>query len=534
VHLPFNQSVGEQQLQADLCIVGAGAAGQTLARAALERGLRVLLLESGGQDFHKATQDLYAGPNLGHEYYELEHARLRFFGGTTNIWGGRCVPLAPIDFQRRSWVPHSGWPLTLAALEDGYRRAAADLQVPEDGYDDALWQQLDTANPFADSAALDSWFWQFDPVAERFGWQRAQALLQHERSTVLLGANVTEINVNADGSAVTGLAVANLAGARRQVTASNYVLACGGIENARLLLASRSVQPAGVGNDHDQVGRYFMEHPHARLAAGVDGTGFNLWHASRKRTVPGSGRAVAPAFVPSETAQEQHRLLNSAVTFKFKAPPGTGVPAPQQLYLKLKHDLSPGRAQRVLWHFYRSLRVHYQDRLRSGVLKRQARRGKAVLHVMLRAEQAPNPDSRVRLSEDKDALGMPRGALDWRLTDLDRCAAQRQAALIRDEFAARGMGTLQLSEWLDGPGVAWPVDPTVSNHPIGGYHHMGTTRMSHAPHSGVVDSHCRVHGYANLHVAGSSVFPTAGWANPTLTIMALAHRLAEEITRPGS
>jgi choline dehydrogenase-like flavoprotein len=148
---------------------------------------------------------------------------------------------------------------------------------------------------------------------------------------------------------------------------------------------------------------------------------------------------------------------------------------------------------------------------------------------MIRAEQAPNPESRVRLDSVRDALGMPRAALDWRPSRVDKDTVAALASVCSAEFSRLGMGTVTPSAWLDDSELMWPVDPTVSKHPIAGYHHMGTTRMSAAPAEGVVDADCRVHGYANLYVAGSSVFATGSWANPTLTIIALALRLADRL-----
>ncbi|MCP4046534.1 MAG: hypothetical protein GY732_11150 [Gammaproteobacteria bacterium] len=151
------------------------------------------------------------------------------------------------------------------------------------------------------------------------------------------------------------------------------------------------------------------------------------------------------------------------------------------------------------------------------------------LYVMARAEQAPNPDSRVRLSSEKDALGCQRADLDWRLCALDKETMLQFGKTLGQEFERLGMGELTTSEWLEDGKPEWPVDITVGNHPIGGYHHMGTTRMSNSARDGVVDANCTVHGYHNLHIAGSSVFTTGGWANPTLTLLALSHRLGDHL-----
>ncbi len=510
------------------CIVGAGAAGITMARSLLALGHEVLLLESGEQDFNSATQDLYAGPNLGAEYYDLDQARLRFFGGTTNIWGGRSVPLTAIDYEQRDWVPFSGWPIGQKDLEPYLQRAHQELELGAYQYARTLWDELSEPDPFANDANIESWFWRFDEVKERFGWQAAKQVREHPKLRLMLGTNALEIEVNEDASQVTGLVIATLSGQRSRVCAQHYVLACGGIENPRLLLASAGVEPSGVGNGSDQVGRYFMEHPHARLGYAETDRAFELWYASRKRqsatTVP-----VAPAFALSPAQQKSRRSLNNAATFKLQLKQTGQLSLDRRMYHKLKHSLSPAKKQRALWHLYRAGRDLYHASLRPPVERAKAALGRTRLQAILRAEQAPNPNSRVLLTDERDALGMARVGLDWQLTELDKISARALAQALHESFQRAGYGTFVAADWLAEPGSRWPVDPSIGNHPIGGYHHLGTTRMSADPNRGVVDSNCTVHNYANLHIAGSSVFATGGWANPTLTILALSLRLAEHL-----
>jgi choline dehydrogenase-like flavoprotein len=148
-----------------------------------------------------------------------------------------------------------------------------------------------------------------------------------------------------------------------------------------------------------------------------------------------------------------------------------------------------------------------------------------------RAEQAPNPASRVVLSEKRDVFGLPQIALDWRFCDADKRSLRVLMSALDGELRRLSLGRAESSPWLSEEGIPWEMDPLISNHPVGGYHHMGTTRMAASPREGVVDADCRVHGLGNLYVAGSSVFPTGGWANPTLTILALALRLGDSLTR---
>jgi choline dehydrogenase-like flavoprotein len=234
-------------------------------------------------------------------------------------------------------------------------------------------------------------------------------------------------------------------------------------------------------------------------------------------------------LVAPEALQRHKQILNSAATFKIQRNPDLGLGLGSKVYLNLKHDLNATRTNRRLWHLYRGLLDWLQKHVSMTLLRGIARAKRMELYLMARAEQAPNPDSRVRLSAETDALGLRRGDLDWQLSELDKRSVLELARAMGREFERLGLGRLKTSAWLEDGTAAWPVDPTVGNHPIGGYHHMGTTRMSTSVNTGVVDANCTVHGYSNLHIAGSSVFTTSGWANPTLTILALTHRLADHL-----
>lgn len=517
--------------QADVCIVGAGAAGITLCRRLAAAGHRVTLLEAGGLDYDPATQALAAGPNLGLPYYALEDARLRFFGGTTNIWGGRCALLEPLDFERRPWVPHSGWPIGFEDLAPHYQAIHDELGLGDFRYDDALWPLLGQRPPPFDRQALITRFWRFDPVRERFNAGRCRDLLENDRVRVVTHANVTHIQARADGGAVDHVRAASLEGRTLTLSARHYVLAAGGIENPRLLLAARDVERAGIGNGRDLVGRFFMEHQHGRAGV-VDGRqAFRLWNAFRKRRPGRAHPPLAPLLLPAPELQARRGILNTGLTFKLQRRPEQGLLLNDRLYRQLKHSLPPDRTRRRLWHAYRDLRGALQGTVKPALERWRAPAGLRDLHVMVRAEPAPNPDSRVTLTEERDALGIPRAALDWRLAAQDKETVAVLVETLDRELHAAGLGRINGADWLRDPGPEWPVDETVGKHHIAGYHHMGTTRMSASPATGVVDPQCRVHGYANLHVAGSSVFPTASWANPTLTILALARRLADDLDR---
>jgi choline dehydrogenase-like flavoprotein len=511
-----------RDFHADLCIIGAGAAGITLARAFLGTSTRLCLLESGGLEYDDDVQELYEGKNIGRPYFELDATRLRYFGGSTNHWAGRSTPLDELDFQHRPWVPHSGWPLTRADLDPYYKKAQPICNLGPYVYDERVWQSLDVKAPYPfDPAKLRVQFWQFSKPVARFGEAFHDALAQADNITVVLHANVTNIGINQAGSKVERLDIASLAGQTGVVRARYFVLACGGLENPRLLLVSNSVERAGVANRHDLVGRFFMEHPKGRAGDIVALDPYRLLDIYRKHFPPDSAPYWA-AFHPGAALQRDKAILNSSLALYYDPEPGSGAAA----LLEIRNAHRRGREIHdwgsKIWRVLKDL-----DVIAAGLYRRQIE-GKApiaspgVLYFRARGEQAPNPQSRVTLTGERDALGLNRIALDWRLSDIDKRSIAVLTRTLGEEFGRLGLGRIRLADWLAGD-AAWPDDL------VGGNHHMGTTRMADDPKQGVVNADGRVHENDNLYIAGSSVFPTGGWAPPTLTIVALALRLADHL-----
>jgi choline dehydrogenase-like flavoprotein len=475
------------RIECDVCVIGAGAAGIALALELAGTSARVALLESGGFEREPATDDLSRGLAFGRAYPPLHEVRSRRFGGTTDRWLGLCEPLDPIDFEAREWVPHSGWPFDFEALRGAYERAQRLCGLEDFVYDGSTW-----ANEARPALALDPTRFvtrNLQVAPTRFGEVHRAAVTGAAHVDTFLHANAVELRSDASGARLESVRVAVLEGGSFAVRARLFVLAAGGIENARLLLASNAVRPQGIGNEHDLVGRYFMEHPHllagALLPASAD-LSLALYQAHPR------GRVSSLALLaPSDALLRSERILDFSAL--------------------LASEGSLPELERAL-----AATVHEIDAAASAA----SPRAWILLDV---CEQAPNPESRVRLASERDALGVPRVRLEWRLSALDKRSLRRGHELLARELGRAGLGRLQLM--LSDDDMEWPDDLG------GGAHHMGTTRMHADPREGVVDANARVHGVANLFVAGSSVFPTSGAAHPTLTVVALALRLADHLKR---
>jgi len=468
------------------------------------------------------VRDLAEGESVGFPYYPLADSRLRFFGGTTAVWGGRSAQLDEIDFHERSWVDHSGWPIEKDSLRPYYQKAQALL---------GLKPINDNVLPGFESAlqVIQSAFWQFDEEFDRFSLSSCADLASSRKVRILLHATAVSLAAAENGQTIESVQIANLQGKCGTVRAKICILATGGLEVPRLLLVSKhDAHPNGVGNNHDLVGRFFMEHPHARGARIIPKDTRRLFEML-PRFIRHGGERYGMVFHPSDELQAKEGILNSCFSLAVRKHPGRRQVLYKQVYNNLKHELFPTRFGRGLWKMTRRASVHTQDKLGPFLNRRRLGKKDSGLYAVIRAEQAPNPDSRITLNNERDALGIPRIALDWQISDIDKHSIKRLMFALDNELQRLGLGTVEPAAWLDDDSKCWETDPLVSNHAIGGYHHMGTTRMAMTSKRGVVDENCRVHGVENLYVAGSSVFPTGGWANPTLTILALAIRLADRI-----
>lgn len=507
MHTDARLSDNHSVIEGDICIIGAGAAGISMALEWIDTPYKVILLEGGGFEYDDRVQELYDGKTTGQHYYPLKACRLHYFGGTTGHWSGFCSTFDPIDFKKRDWVPESGWPITRADLEPFYPRAQKNLDLGAYNYDLKYWQK---SHPLfipllPDDKVIWNKMWQFSPPT-RFGEKYKDTIVNAKNIHLYTYANVTDITGNENVSQIKEVTVKNYAGKEHKVRAKIFVLACCAIQNARVLLASNKQASKGLGNDHDLVGRNFMEH--------VEINSGELWLEKPNpldlyRINFGVTKVRAELAV-TEQQQTENRILNGTLSL---------TPLAIAKNMKPMIDLWSSDDPR------KSL-----DNLRKGGEKENEVPQNAKSNInksyqlFTRIEQAPNPESRITLETEKDSLGVPRATLHWVLTPLEKRSIRKIHELLGQQVGLAGVGRVRMMEYLQNEN-----DPSWPEFTGGGWHHMGTTRMSDDPKKGVVDANCKIHGISNLYVAGSSCFTTAAACNPTLTLTALSIRLSDHL-----
>jgi choline dehydrogenase-like flavoprotein len=504
MHIDARNLENNSLIEGDICIIGAGAAGISIALDWMNTPYNVILLEGGGFEYEQSMQDLYRGKITGQKYYPLHGTRLHYFGGTTGHWAGMCSPFDPVDFKKRDWVPDSGWPISREDLDPFYARAHEKLKLGPYQYDIKYWQkELPNMNalPF-DSRVIRHKMWQFSQA--RFNPLYKETITGSKNIHLYTYANAVNITANENVSGINEVTVRNLAGKTHTVKAKHFILACGAIQNARMLLASNSQAPQGLGNDHDVVGRYFMEH--------IEVASAEMWllkpFPTDLYTWTGNPRAELGI---TEKVQAEQKILN-----------GTSDLTP----LSYANNLIPRMEIMQEDDYNKAIDKMFNnwDEAEKKAGKENSGSISRAFQFQTRLEQAPNPNSRMTIGPEKDELGVPKTNLHWELTELDKRSIRVINRLIGEQAGAAGFGRVRLKEFLrDEDDYTWPEGTNA------GWHHMGTTRMADDPKKGVVDANCQVHGIANLYVAGSACYATSGAPNPTLTLVALSLRLSDYV-----
>lgn len=490
----------------DICICGSGFAGLSLALR-LPSNLRILILEGGNDQFDPRSQAIYEGQNIGQDYFPLTATRLRQFGGTSGWWNGWSRPLDPEDFDKHAYLPLSGWPITHSDLSPYLNQTRDILDV---GHTEPGWHDL-----LPDLPDFDNIDFEWSDPTTRLAEKYRDWLENSPNIECFLNANLTGLTLDSLKQRVESIQIQDYQNRRFTARARQTVLATGGIENPRLLLNFNQQIPEGLGNQHGWVGRCFTEHPH--LVTGDFILEDSLTYELARLRKPGPLIEATEFLTPTRQFSERtkttgfalrlvHTNTNQGLTFQEKIRRLTcrsntvrdGILAMNDKRLNCVRD-----------RFYNETGA-----LRDGYIK-----------MVLESPQ--NPDSRITLSEDQDQFGLRRLVLDWKTGSIEKHTIRTAMVTIAERFIEQGLGRVRLYDWVLNENAALPGFPQE----VGGNHHMGTTRMSDRPETGVVDKNLKVFGIDNLYLAGSSVFPTVGHANPTMTIVQLSLRLADHLAQ---
>jgi choline dehydrogenase-like flavoprotein len=529
------------RLEADICVIGTGPAGLTLLKDLSGQGLRIIALESGGKVPDPVAQALCDGATISDSYpaAALMTSRCRQFGGTANLWNDeleagqgdelvRLVPLDRIDFEERAWVPHSGWPFGKSELEKFYEQALNIVGAvsPGDGRPEMMCNHSELL-PLARLSTVLSRFAARTVFTHQYPETLARA------ATVAVYLNATLLELVTHDRVVSHARVAATPDREFQVAARFFVLAAGGIENARALLLSNRTHRSGLGNQYDLVGRFFMDHPSCRLGVLTPSNRKLFSSAGLYDHHVLNGQPVMGKLTFREETLRQEQMLNICITL---TPRGRDYESAAVNVLKqmirsgsttaavgmLRHEFRTltGGWDELLAKCYQKLArtelVYFENKGGWSRLPKAERRFRR-FELRCLCEQAPNPENRVTLANAVDRFGQRKAQLHWEWSEIDLRSIRRAQDILKEEFGRNRLGEFVRQHELDEterPSLATP------------HHHIGTTRMHIDPRQGVVDPNSRVHQTSNLYVAGSSVFPTGGFANPTLTIIALALRLS--------
>jgi len=507
-------------LDADICVVGSGIAGLALAREFLNSPFRVLMVESGGASGDEGTNILNEGETVGLPYFSTVYGRTRGFGGTSELWAGQCTPMDSCDFEVRPWVQNSGWPFTRAKLDPFYRRASEVFALPEKAFAADGVSGASVAGFNFDPAKLVPHVSAFSP--RRFLGRELRDLMQDSSNiSVVLHATATRLVPNPDSTSIDRIEIRSLTGQRAWARARAFVLACGAIENARLLLASNDRESCGVGNRNDLVGRFLQDHVIGSCAVVHSERVASLWRQVDIARV--GGVRWAAKFRLAEAVQAATGSLNATASIVFDYEDSEAVERMVRLYRALARRALAELRTADLWYLAKNpMKVMGFGARHMGYAMPSVIRPRSI-RLSCITEQAPSPDSRIGLSHEMDRLGIPRAKIDWRVTEAEGRTLRVLAELCEREFARVGIGKLTLEPWLEAADPHWRANVRDI------LHCAGTTRIGADRKNGVVDPNCRVFDIPNLFIAGSSVFPTSGHANPVLTMVALSIRLADHL-----
>lgn len=506
-------------LECDVLLVGAGAVGLVMAAELSRKGMKVIVLEGGGQGLETPAQDLNEATLSGRPLSGLHNARFRMMGGSTNFWGGQIVRFDPIVFERREWIDSPGWPITRSDLDPYYDRCARLFGLRDDFSDAELWDKVGTPPlPLGDVDVFLTRCLLNRSTAHVF---KADVAGPHLRT--IIHANATGLLTDESGQHVTGVIARSFNGCETRISAKQVVLTCGTLEIVRLLL-----QPLGDGRQapwsgNPWLGRGFIDHIEA-VAGKVSLRDKAAFHQSFDNIYIDKIKYL-PRLKLAGSRQRSEEIMDVAARFEFRSAYKEDL-ANLKLFIR---SLLNGRRPDNLAQLPAHLKAVWKVALPLAIRYLKSRRGfnptDGGVDFVLMSEQWPTMDSQLSLTDERDALGMFKLDVKWTIDGRELASMARFAEIVRDSFNHTGVAQIDLDERL------LARDPAFLDEVQDYYHQMGGARIGSDAANGVVDGDLRVHGVRNLYVGGAAVYPFSGFGNPTYTAMALGIRLCDHLSR---
>lgn len=508
----------------DVCIMGGGVAGIVLATELSKSNLKIVILESGAEQFDMEKQALYAAKLYPKNFPDPTYSRLRYLGGASNHWQNNTAPLDPIDFEKRSWIPNSGWPITYAELNAFYPLAASYCGTHDDGYETEHWSEsLNRPNLVKNSKTIETGISKFSVPPTRFFAEYGGVLKKSQSVTIIENANVVDVQYDKNNETISNVTFESSPGQSHRLHAKKFVMCFGGIENARMLLEFNDKNEQSLGNKYDNVGRYFMEHPVVRAAnlLTTESERFGLYQGTmlEKRFISGYFKLSDNAIRDKKTCNLRMPLIDAS-NYTLS----DGISSFHEMKQSFSQTEIPDNFGSHLFNMVSDLDMVIEAVSRKAFDTPMFDHADELggFEMQLMVEQSPERNNRITLSEEKDLYGIRKINIEWVLSETDKKRMWKSLSITANELSRLGLGRLKLLKEREDR--IWGDQLSFGNH------HMGTTRMSDSSKHGVVDKNLKVFGTENFYIGGCSVFPTGGHVPPTLTLVALSVRLAEHLT----
>jgi choline dehydrogenase-like flavoprotein len=501
---------------ADVCVVGAGAAGILLATELAAAGRRVTLLEGGGRRQEDISQEIYRSELVGLPHHGVHDGRFRTYGGTTTQWGGEILELDSFDFEPRAHVAGSGWPFPKSTLIPYYERAlifAGLRRVERDDEAVRASLALKAVDPGHEFRMLYS---RFCPETN-FAVLHARELTSSRRLSIYTHANVVELVLKDQGDAIEGVRVRGFSGREALVTAHQFVFCLGGIETTRLLLQPRT-QGTAPWQANGMLGRYFQDH------ISLNGIPIRVMGPQPVHDYFGYRTAKGFRYHSKIQLTQSEQLARKTLNVVGTINPFRHFDADRERARNTLRAAIRGGKRPAVPEGLNTAR--HLPGIAAQFLQRRVRGEEPAWKrtmLSLHSEQLPLSASAISLSDERDGLGLRRTRLNWQISDEEVETLRTYVRVATGAFQRKGFAI------VDPPRGFYEDADLVRSMCCDSFHHIGGTRMSVSPADGVVNPNLQLHGVANAFVCSLSVFPCSGFSNPTHTLLALAMRLSDQL-----